>query len=356
MFRVEPSDIFDESCLTYILEAIMTSLRHLQLPWLVLAYCMLSALEIHAQDYSVSTGFLNRNGFQGDRNYTYYFRTNAEHVMLPPANDTLSEWQTLPFPWTFYGQDVQGYFISDNGYITFDPTVTVSVSRNTTLPDDAAPKNAIFAFWSDITLVDGTGQWSNEVATSTVGEAPNRVHLIYWLRVVPNGRSFNNNNLSFLIALYEQGGFDIGFTTQVGGGLGVAGVYGVVGAKSADGLKWQTVTSDSIIAFPPCGYGDADDIGYFFRQPTSVNEDVANSSALQIQPNPSAERITIASTKSSSAQSIGLYDITGRPVVSLHNIPLPYQLDVSGLAQGAYHLVIVAPNCALHHTQVSVKR
>jgi hypothetical protein len=323
----------------------------------ILMLLLCSTVAASAQFYNVTSGFLNRNGYAlGGRNYTYYFRGAASHIMLPPANDTLSDWQTLPFTFSFFGKDVTGYYISDNGYITFDSTASESVSQTSRLSDATAPSNSIFGFWSDLALLDGFGQWSNEVATSTVGEAPDRVHMIYWMRVVPTGRSFNNNNLSFLIALYEQGGFDIGFTTQVGGGLGVAGVYGVVGAKSADGLKWQTVTSDSIIAFPPCGYGDADDIGYFFRQPTSVNEDVANSSALQIQPNPSAERITIASTKSSSAQSIGLYDITGRPVVSLHNIPLPYQLDVSGLAQSAYHLVIVAPNCALHHTQVSVKR
>lgn len=299
----------------------------------ILMLLLCSTVAASAQFYNVTSGFLNRNGYAlGGRNYTYYFRGAASHIMLPPANDTLSDWQTLPFTFSFFGKDVTGYYISDNGYITFNETASVSVSQTSRLSDATAPSNSIFGFWSDLALLDGFGQWSNEVATSTVGEAPDRVHMIYWMRAVPRGKDFNTSNLSFLIALYERGGFDIGYTVQVGGGLGIEGVYGVVGAKGPDGTESLSVTADSIIAFPPCGFGDADDRGYFFRLPTSVSGDAPRSSSLGIHPTPTSDRATISGTESGLAYT--MYDLLGRPVHS----GLTPTLDLSGLPTGTYLL------------------
>ena len=83
----------------------------------------------------------------GDHDFLFEFRTAAQPVMTPPGDNILSARQKLPFPWKFFGQPVDGYFVSDNGYITFDANAKTSVPLSTTLPDAAAPPNSIFAFW-----------------------------------------------------------------------------------------------------------------------------------------------------------------------------------------------------------------
>ena len=98
----------------------------------------------------------------GDHDFLFEFRGAATAVMVPPANDVLSARQKLPFAWKFFGQPVDGYFVSDNGYITFDPAATTSVPRNTGLPDASAPANSIFAFWNDFRMEDGHGQQAGQ--------------------------------------------------------------------------------------------------------------------------------------------------------------------------------------------------
>src|SRR6187455_3508425 len=75
----------------------------------------------------------------GDHAFLFEFRSAATAAMTPPANDVLSARQKLPFPWKFFGQPVDAYFVSDNGYITFDADAKTSVAVSTALPDAAAP-------------------------------------------------------------------------------------------------------------------------------------------------------------------------------------------------------------------------
>lgn len=73
-----------------------------------------------------------------------------------------------------------GYFVSDNGYITFDPAAKASVARNTGLPDASAPAKSIFAFW--ITFASGRkgvplkatiGAVAADGKTAILAEGPN---------------------------------------------------------------------------------------------------------------------------------------------------------------------------------------
>src|SRR5436189_3835138 len=115
----------------------------------------------------------------GDHDFLFEFRGAAAAVLTPPGENVLSPRQKLPFPWKFFGQPVDGYFVSDNGYITFEPAAKTSVAISAPLTDATAPRNSIFAFWTDMRLEDGHGQWVGHVYTATLGVAPNRVHVIY---------------------------------------------------------------------------------------------------------------------------------------------------------------------------------
>ncbi len=138
-------------------------------------------------------------------------------VVAGPVDEQMSAAQMIPFNWSFYGQEVTEYLISDNGYITFNTDQTTSVSDNTVLPNVAAPNLAIFAYWDDLKLDDGA-----EIRIANHGEAPHRMHVIQWYGAesLTDGTPFY-----FAIRLYECGDFDIvhnhGSTANGGATVGV---------------------------------------------------------------------------------------------------------------------------------------
>lgn len=196
----------------------------------------------------------------GDHDFMFSFRQNAQAVFQAPQENMLSAWQPLPFPWKFFGQDVAGYFISDNGYVTFDKSAKVSIPANTALPDLAAPRAAIFPFWTDLRLEGGRGPWTNAVYAATFGQAPARTHVIYWLSVLPKGGVFETSACSFALALYENGEFEVIFTS---GRKGVP-VKATVGATSPDG-KTAVQAEGPAFDFPGVGFGGDDDQNYRFK-------------------------------------------------------------------------------------------
>ena len=196
----------------------------------------------------------------GDHDFLYAFRQSAEAVLTAPQDNVLSTWRPLPFTWKFFGKDVTGYFISDNGYITFDRNAKVSVAAPTALTDAAAPKNSIFAYWTDLRLDAGQNQWTNNVSTATLGAAPARVHVIYWMSVAPAGTAPAASALSFLVALHENGEFEVVYTTV----RKSAATAATVGAVSADDVARVTAAGPGF-DFPAVGFGGEDDVAFRFK-------------------------------------------------------------------------------------------
>jgi thiol-disulfide isomerase/thioredoxin len=184
------------------------------------------------------------------------FRNGCALIVSAPKDDELSAWQTLPFTWMFGDTGINGYFISDNGYITFDPAATVSD------PDNAAGKvrNAIFGFWDDLFLEGGHSVWSNEVRSKTAGVAPDRRHIIMWASVVPKGSSWSVNNVSFAIVLYERGGFEV---VQIAG-RPARNMSGSMGAINADGSLQTLVGNSPNLEYPALTADPSDDIRTIF--------------------------------------------------------------------------------------------
>jgi hypothetical protein len=129
------------------------------------------------------------------------------------VNNTLSAPVSLPFSnWKFFGKPVSQFKISSSGYITFDLTQTADVVANTTLPNPAAPKNAIFAFWDNLNLqpvVQGTSTFPSDVKTFIYGSSPNRVFVVQWRLTGTVGTAVGTNVTYFAIRMYEAGNFDI---------------------------------------------------------------------------------------------------------------------------------------------------
>jgi hypothetical protein len=263
----------------------------------------------------------------GQDPYMYYFRGSAQHIYQAPKENQLSTWQQLPFGWNFFGTSVRGFYISDNGYITFDSAATASKLANTALPDTAAPKNSIFAYWTDLHLEAGNPQWTNEVCVSNTGTAPKRVMIIYWLRVVPSGMTYSSGNIGFAIALYEGGGFDIVYSVL----SGTITCGGTTGAINNDGSKFIMVSGSPSINFPTVAVGDADDICYLFRTPFAIDPHSTNSISqadLSIFPNPLTEKSQIRLSLP-EADYIRFYitDLSGRMIEDIYD---------GNMAKGAY--------------------
>jgi hypothetical protein len=198
-------------------------------------------------------------------------RNGSVLAYAAPKENELSEWQALPFPFTFAGETVTGYFISDNGYITFDANATASV------PDAASGTvtNAIFGYWNDFHLEGGNPVWSNEVRTKTDGIAPERVHVIMWISAVPKGQTFSRSNVSFAIVLYERGGFEIVFVAGRTDGT----LAGTVGAVSADGTVSVLLPGSPRFPYPNVTSDPSDDIRYMFEW-SNVGTDGALAASL----------------------------------------------------------------------------
>lgn len=80
----------------------------------------------------------------------------------------------LPFPFLFYGNTYSKAWVSTNGHLNF--LASVVGFSNTGIPSTGTPNAAIYPFWDDLNVVDGTGQ----VLTGTSGVAPNRSFVIEW--------------------------------------------------------------------------------------------------------------------------------------------------------------------------------
>ncbi|MBC8343497.1 MAG: hypothetical protein H8E61_05910 [Bacteroidetes bacterium] len=164
--------------------------------FLFLTSCFL----IYAQNYyyTVSRGVTEEFGMSAP----------GTKLMAEPANDSFTAIQTLPFAWSFYGETIPQYKVSDNGFVSFNIAEAVNTGVNTTLPTSSGPNKVIYAFWDDMELSDNPTYMSNDITTYTIGNAPNRIHVIRW-HTTPRGKTANSNYLYFALRIYEEGFFDV---------------------------------------------------------------------------------------------------------------------------------------------------
>ncbi len=232
---------------------------------LILSLIILGVGQAFSQNYYYYTSPGSTPPFNWEENSK---TATAATLIAAPANDVLSSAQTIPFSWSFYGQTVTSYKASDNGYITFDPNATKSYPNSVALPDtaSAAPKSAIFALWTDLSIPSipaGETAIGPAVLSWTYGTAPNRVHVIEWAYAGKQGVALSGSNeFIFCIQLYEGGGFDIVHTLDIG-----AINNAVIGVQNGDGTLGKMVDGSPYLgAINPTGSGaNAADIVYTFK-------------------------------------------------------------------------------------------
>jgi N-acetylneuraminic acid mutarotase len=102
---------------------------------------------------------------------------------------------TLPFTFSFYGQNFTSANVCTNGFITFGPGTCPF--GNSSIPSAATPNNAIYPFWDDLFVDSPTGS----MFTSTLSN-PNRF-VIEWRNV--HFFADTTRRMDIEIVLFENG-------------------------------------------------------------------------------------------------------------------------------------------------------
>ncbi len=102
---------------------------------------------------------------------------------------------TLPFTFSFYGQNFTSANVCTNGFITFGPGTCPF--GNSSIPSSATPNNAIYPFWDDLFVDSPTGS----MFTSTLSN-PNRF-VIEWRNV--HFFADTTRRMDIEVVLFENG-------------------------------------------------------------------------------------------------------------------------------------------------------
>ena len=140
--------------------------------------------------------------------------------------------QTMPFPFTLYGNTDTTVKFNKRGMITFGAVAGTASGVSLALPSASAPKPALFVFWDDI----GFAATSTGMCYVTIGTAPNRKYVIEWnnMNFVPVADQ--TASLTFEAVLSEgTNNIDVVYKTMTGPTTRVSGNLATVGVQNATG-------------------------------------------------------------------------------------------------------------------------
>ncbi|MCH2021909.1 MAG: gliding motility-associated C-terminal domain-containing protein [Saprospiraceae bacterium] len=112
------------------------------------------------------------------------------------ADDELSSVLPIGFNFNFYCNSYSNFYISSNGFITFDPLSGNGCCSGQTLPDPFTPNNLIAMCWTDCNPSSG-----GTIEYFTTGVAPNRQLIVNFINVPPYSISSGNQTVQAI--LYE---------------------------------------------------------------------------------------------------------------------------------------------------------
>ena len=146
-------------------------------------------------------------------NDTYRWIDTAGMTSLALGDDGVSTAIALPFPFPYYGNQLSTVYISANGFLTLDSSNGGTQFENTTLPSQATPNNALYAYWDDLdpsqggTIRYGSSNGSFVVSWENVPHFtdPSR---IYAFQVVFNrwgGIQYNYKEVQPSVAIFGGG-------------------------------------------------------------------------------------------------------------------------------------------------------
>jgi hypothetical protein len=229
----------------------------LRKPLLTLCFLLTAATAFCQQNYYIESYNVDTTTLYSQNLGTMLTTPALGSTLLQNGNtDVMSDTFSLPFDWTFFGQTVRKYRVSDNGYLTFDINNVASEKANQALPDsELAPLNSIFAFWDDLDLKAITGLSTQYVTPSvkayTYGKAPNRVEIVQWFWASPHGVAASVSGggyMNFAIRIYEAGGFDI--IHELSNIPSTMKTSATIGAQNANGTAGTQVKNSPFLSYP----------------------------------------------------------------------------------------------------------
>ena len=168
------------------------------------------------------------------------------------ADDQVSGALPVGFTFNFFGNDYTDFYISSNGFISFDPAVSQGCCQGLTIPTADIVNNAISYHWNDLNPSSG-----GTIEYSTIGVAPQR-KLIVTFTGIPH---FGNNALlnTAQIVLNESSNIVEIHSTEItddGSSVGTQGIEDASGTNAhfvtgRNAAAWS-VTNDGV-AFKPFG-------------------------------------------------------------------------------------------------------
>ncbi len=168
-----------------------------------------AAAGLFSGDYSDLITFTNATNGDGNttrpvnlnivRNYKmsaapYAWVDPSAHPSFALSDDGVTNGQTIPFAFSFYGNPYSELYVGANGLLGFG-SAGLDEYQNTDIPSSTLPNAAIYPYWDDLNPSVG-----GAVHVGTVGVAPNRRMVISWLGVKPYYSSYP---LDFQVLLCE---------------------------------------------------------------------------------------------------------------------------------------------------------
>lgn len=152
---------------------------------------------------------------------------------------------TIPFPFSFAGQEQTGLWVYANGFITFGPNAqsgSSPLSNTTTIV-----QGAISALGADLHAIYNLNGMTGDISYEVVGDAPNREFVIQWTHFRPYSSSTNVNNLfdwSFQIRLGEDNNIAMVYDLKVTGTpTSASAQVGLRGALATDYNTRYSITT-----------------------------------------------------------------------------------------------------------------
>lgn len=198
-------------------------------------------------------------------NYTV---TSIPHSSLTPGGsptvlynsytlDAISGAQTMPFTFSFFGQNITQFFVSTEGYIQLQTGTAVSWTPQL-LPNATNPNNIIALAWADL-IVDPSTNPGSSVRYFVNGIAPNRVLIIDYINL--RFLAGSGQNVTGQIRLYEADNhIEVAATTVNDNGDGWTKTLGIENATGTTGVAptgrnlqvWNT-SNEAWAFYPPVG-------------------------------------------------------------------------------------------------------
>lgn len=161
-------------------------------------------------------------------------------ITVALGDNQVSNALPIGFTFNFFCQNYTQFYISSNGFITFNPASSHGCCSGQFIPNMNAPNNLIAAAWEDYNPAAG-----GTITYFTTGTAPNRMLVVHFNQVPHAGGG--GGALNAQIVLYETTNvIEIHTTSQVSdGGLHTMGIENATGtvavaAPGRNAANWTT--------------------------------------------------------------------------------------------------------------------